>query len=88
MYIQRERIHSQMANLTHTLFRQSLVQSFEIFLSNMAVKAKIFNNPDKRSLDFFFLMKGLAEKYNSTLIGIGLVKRHEINILTLRSSMA
>jgi hypothetical protein len=26
-------------------------------------------------------MKGLAEKYNSILIGIGLVKRHEINIL-------
>ena len=47
----------------------------------MAVKAKIFNKPDKRSPDFFFLMKGLAEKYNSILIGIGLVKRHEINIL-------
>lgn len=42
----------------------------------MAEKAKWFNNPDKWDLAFFYKTKGLVEKCNSTLIGIGPLERH------------
>lgn len=42
----------------------------------MVEKVKWFNNLDKWDFVFFYKIKGLVEKCNSILIGIGLLERY------------